>query len=277
MFCALLSVVITLAIVFILVKEVLPFFEKIQFKDIFLETQWTPLFENPKYGLVALLSGTLITTAVALSVALPLGLICAIFMSEYLSNVQREFVKPVLEVLAAIPTVVYGYFALLIVTPYLQNFFPELSSFNALSAGLVMGIMIIPYVSSLSEDAMRAVPNYYREASLALGASKLQTSIFVILPVALSGIAAAFVLAMSRAIGETMIVAIAAGLEPKFSFNIFESTETLTAYIVQVSHGDLPHGSIGYQTIYLCGITLFLFTLFMNLCAQYIQHIYKRK
>jgi phosphate transport system permease protein len=268
---SLVSVLITVLIFTILIKESIPFFQNVSFEKIFLDHQWSPLFEKPRYGIWALVSGTFLTTAIALSVAIPLGLITAVFLSEFVDSKMRELIKPLVELLAAIPTVVYGYFALLIITPFLRIYFPHISSFNALSAGIAMGIMIIPYISSLSEDAMRAVPVYMREGSLALGASKFQTSFFVILPAAFSGVASAFVLGISRAIGETMIVAIAAGLEPKFSFNIFESTETLTAYIVQVSQGDLPHGSVGYQTIYMCGLSLFIFTLVLNIIAQMIK------
>jgi phosphate transport system permease protein len=271
------SVMITFFIIYTLVTEALPFFLEVPLKDFIIETEWTPLFENPKYGIVALVSGTVLTTTIALFVALPLGVITAVFLSEYASPRVREITKPMLELLAAVPTVVYGYFAMTLVTPILQKIFPDLSGFNALSAGLVMGIMIVPYVSSLSEDAMRAVPLSLREGSLALGASKFQTSFRVVIPSAFSGIASAFILAISRALGETMVVAIAAGLEPKFGFNPLGSTETLTAYIVQVSQGDLPHGSIGYRTIYVCGIVLLLFTLTFNIIGQLIRHRMEEK
>jgi phosphate transport system permease protein len=274
---AIFSVLITISIITILFSESIPFFQHVSFKDIFFDVQWAPLFEKPRYGIWALISGTFLTTVVALVVAIPLGVVTAVFLSEFVNHKMRELLKPIVEILAAVPTVVYGYFALLTITPVLKRIYPELSAFNALSAGLAMGIMIIPYISSLSEDAMRAVPIHLREASLALGASKFQTSIFIILPAAFSGVASAFVLGISRAIGETMIVAIAAGLEPKFSFNIFESTETLTAYIVQVSQGDLPHGSIGYQTIYVCGLALFAFTFSLNIIAQIIKSKFQKK
>jgi phosphate transport system permease protein len=212
-----------------------------------------------------------LTTFIALLVAIPLGTITAVFLSEYASPKVREILKPILELLAAVPTVVYGYFALLFVTPFLQKIFPELSSFNALSPGLVMGVMIIPYVSSLSEDAMRAVPVNLREGSLALGASNFQTSFHVILPSAFSGIASAYVLGISRALGETMVVAIAAGLQPKITINPFDSVQTLTAFIVQVSQGDLPHGSVGFKTIYVAGSVLLIFTLVFNLIGQRIR------
>jgi phosphate transport system permease protein len=220
---------------------------------------------------MTLVSGTLLTTFIALCVAIPIGTITAVFLSEYCSPSVREFLKPVLELLAAVPTVVYGYFALLFVTPLLQKIYPDIAGFNALSAGLVMGIMIIPYISSLTEDSMRAVPVYLREGSLALGASNFQTSFKVVMPSAFSGIASAYVLGISRALGETMVVAIAAGLQPRLSFNPLESTETLTAYIVQVSQGDLPQGSIGYKTIYVAGSVLLAFTLVFNLIGQRIR------
>jgi phosphate transport system permease protein len=269
--CALSSVAVTFAIIYSLVSESLPFFQEVSFVDFLTDTEWTPLFENPRYGILPLLVGTLMTTVIALAIALPCGLVTSVFLSEYATDKVREIVKPALELLAAVPTVVYGYFAMLFVTPLLQRWLPELGSFNALSAGLVMGLMIIPYVSSLSEDAMRAVPQSLREGSLALGASKFQTSIHVVMPGAFSGIASSFVLAISRAIGETMVVAIAAGLQPRFSFNPMESTATLTAYIVQVTLGDLPHGSIGFRTIYVAGLTLFVFTLCLNIIGQWIR------
>jgi phosphate transport system permease protein len=269
--CAASSVLITFGVVWTLLSEALPFFQEVSFHQFFFDSEWTPLFESPKYGIMTLVSGTLLTTAIALCVAIPLGTITAVFLSEYCSAGIRELLKPVLELLAAVPTVVYGYFALLFVTPLLQKIYPEIAGFNALSAGLVMGIMIIPYISSLTEDAMRAVPVYLREGSLALGASNFQTSFKVIIPSAFSGIASAYVLGISRALGETMVVAIAAGLQPRLSFNPLESTETLTAYIVQVSQGDLPQGSIGYKTIYVAGTVLLIFTLIFNLIGQRIR------
>lgn len=269
------SVIITFVIIYLLVSESLPFFKNVSILQFFTETEWYPLFESPKYGIIALLSGTLMTTAIALSVALPLGIIAAVYLSEFVPPAIKEYLKPLLELLAAVPTVVYGYFALLYVTPALQKVLP-VSGFNALSAGLVMGVMILPYICSLTEDAMRAVPSSLREASYALGANKVQTAFAVILPAAFSGVISAAILAISRAIGETMVVAIAAGMEPKFSFNPMESTETLTAYIVQVTHGDLPHGSLGYQTIYVVGLTLFLMTYFMNFLGLLIRQRIQR-
>lgn len=273
--CATSSVLITFGVVWTLLSEAWPFFLDVPFSNFLFDREWTPLFESPQYGILNLISGTFLTTSIALVVAIPMGTITAVFLSEYASNKAREILKPILELLAAVPTVVYGYFALLFITPILQKILAEvsieLSGFNALSAGLVMGIMIIPYISSLSEDAMRAVPLYLREGSLALGASKLQTAFKVIVPSAFSGIASAYVLGISRALGETMVVAIAAGLQPKLSLNPFESTQTLTAYIVQVSQGDLPQGSIGFKTIYVVGAVLLGLTLVFNLIGQRIR------
>ena len=269
------SILVTLGIMFILVKEALPFFEKVSIVEFLTETTWTPLFANAKYGILPLLSGTLTTTFVALLVAIPLGSIAAIYLSEFASPRAREIIKPILELLSGVPTVVYGYFALLFVTPILQSIFPTLPGFNVLSAGLVIGVMIIPYVSSLSEDAMRSVPMYLREASHALGATRYQTSVKVVFPAALSGITSAYILGISRAIGETMIVAIAAGNVPNFTFNPAEPASTITAFIVQVSLGDVPHGSIGYQSIYVAGLTLLIITLTFNAIGFYLKSKYR--
>ncbi|NJM09389.1 MAG: phosphate ABC transporter permease subunit PstC [Bdellovibrionaceae bacterium] len=259
------SVVVTIGIVVILVAESVPFFQHVSIWEFLTSREWTPLFDNPKFGILPLLCGTFLTTIIAVSVAIPVGTVIATFLSEYAPQRWREFLKPVLELLAAVPTVVYGYFALLFVSPLLQKFFPEMGGFNALSAGLVMGIMIVPYVSSLSEDAMRAVPAYLREASYAVGATRLQTSFKVVLPAAFSGVISAYILAISRALGETMVVAIAAGLQPNLTLNPTQPVATITAFIVQVSLGDLPHGSIGYQSIYVAGLTLLCLTLTFNL------------
>lgn len=269
------SVLITVGIVGILVVESVPFFKVVSLKDFLTDRQWTPLFSQAHYGIWPLISGTVVTTLVALLVALPLGTMIAIYLSEYAGGRFREIIKPVLELLSAVPTVVYGYFALLFITPLLQRMIPSLSGFNMLSAGLVMGIMIIPYVSSLCEDAMRVVPMSLREGSYAMGATRLQTSLRVIFPAAFSGITAAYILAISRAIGETMIVAIAAGMQPKLTLNPLEPAETITAYIVQVSLGDLPHGSIGYQTIFVAGLTLFLITFFFNVTGYFLKRRYR--
>lgn len=260
----LVAVFTTLAIVAILLIESAAFFEHVSLKDFLTDTMWTPLFADAHYGILPLVSGTLTTTLVALVVAVPVGTIIAIYLSEFASHRLRETVKPILELLGAVPTVVYGYFALMAVTPLLQKLMPELPGFNMLSAGLVIGLMIVPYVSSVSEDAMRAVPRYMREGSYAMGATRLQTALRVVVPGAFSGLAAAFILGISRAVGETMVVAIAAGMQPNFTFDPREQAATITAYIVQVSLGDLPHGSIGYQSIFAAGLVLMLITLIFN-------------
>jgi phosphate transport system permease protein len=269
------SVLVTTAIVVILVYESYGFFSHVPIGTFLTDTMWTPLFEQPRYGILPLLCGTLLSTAVALAVAIPLGLVVAIYLSEFAPSGLREVVKPFLEILGGIPTVVYGYFALLTVTPLLQTIIPGLPTFNVLGAGIVIGIMIIPYISSVSEDAMRAVPNSLREASYATGATKLQTAWKVVVPAAISGIAAAFVLGISRAVGETMVVAIAAGQQPNLTWNPTEPAATITAYIVQVALGDLPHGSIGYQTIFAAGLTLLLITLLFNVAAHVLRTRYR--
>jgi phosphate transport system permease protein len=272
---AFLSVAITLAIVVMLVKESVVFFEHVSLWDFLTDTQWTPLFDNAHYGILPLISGTLVSSAVALLVAIPMGTITAIYLSEFAPFTVREVAKPFLELLGGVPTVVYGYFALLFVTPLLQKIFPELPGFSLLSAGLVMGIMIIPYVSSMAEDAMRAVPMHLREGSYAMGATKFQTAIRVVMPAAFSGIAAAYILGISRAVGETMVVAVAAGMQPNLTWNPMEPAATITAYIVQVSLGDLPHGSIGYQTIFAAGLTLLLLTLTFNIIGHILRKRYR--
>lgn len=259
------SVLVTLGIVTILVTESLPFFKHVPIVEFLTAREWTPMFDNPQFGIAPLLCGTFLTTVIALSVAIPMGTIIAMFLSEYCPSSVREILKPILELLAAVPTVVYGYFALLFVTPILQGYFPEMGGFNALSAGLVMGIMIVPYISSLSEDAMRAVPSYLREGSFAVGATRMQTSARVVLPAAFSGVVSAYILGISRALGETMVVAIAAGMQPNLTSDPTQPVETITAFIVQVSLGDLPHGSIGYQSIYVAGLSLLILTLGFNL------------
>ncbi len=260
----LVAVFTTLAIVAILLYESSTFFAHVSIVEFLTDTLWTPLFADAHYGILPLVAGTLTTTMVALLVAVPLGTTIAIYLSEFAPHQVRESVKPILELLGAVPTVVYGYFALTMVTPVLQFFMPELPGFNMLSAGLVIGLMIVPYVSSVSEDAMRAVPRYMREGSYAMGATRLQTALRVVVPGAFSGLAAAFILGISRAVGETMVVAIAAGMQPNFTFDPREPAATITAYIVQVSLGDLPHGSIGYQSIFAAGLVLMLMTLIFN-------------
>jgi phosphate transport system permease protein len=260
----LVAVFTTLAIVAILLYESSAFFAHVSIVEFLTDTLWTPLFADAHYGILPLVAGTLTTTMVALVVAVPLGTTIAIYLSEFAPHQVRETVKPILELLGAVPTVVYGYFALTMVTPVLQFFMPELPGFNMLSAGLVIGLMIVPYVSSVSEDAMRAVPRYMREGSYAMGATRLQTALRVVVPGAFSGLAAAFILGISRAVGETMVVAIAAGMQPNFTFDPREPAATITAYIVQVSLGDLPHGSIGYQSIFAAGLVLMFMTLIFN-------------
>lgn len=269
------SVLVTLGIIGVLVYESAVFFRQVPLSDFFTDTEWTPLFAEPHYGILPLLSGTIVTTIVALAFAIPVGTVTAIYLSEYAPSRLRETVKPVLEILSAVPTVVFGYFALLFVTPLLQKLLPNLPGFNMLSAGLVIGVMIIPYVSSLSEDAMRAVPNEIREGAYAIGSTRLQTALRVVFPSALSGISAAYVLAFSRAVGETMVVAIAAGMQPNLTWNPTEPASTITAYIVQVSLGDLPHGSIGYQTIFAAGLTLLILTLIFNVAGHLLRRRFR--
>lgn len=268
---ALSSILITLSIVFILFYEALGFFKDVSVWEFLTGTRWTPLFAQPKFGILPLVTGTLLVTGIAVAVALPLGLIVAVYLSEYAPFKIKEVIKPILELLAAVPTVVYGYFALLFLTPILQKLITNLSGFNALSPGIIMGIMIIPYVSSVSEDAMRAVPMHIREGSYAMGATKFQTAFKVVIPAAFSGIAAAFIVGISRAIGETMVVAIAAGMMPNLTFNPIEPIQTLTAYIVGISLGDVPHGTLEYKTIFAAGITLFLMTLVLNILGFWFR------
>jgi phosphate transport system permease protein len=269
------SVATTLGIVYILLSESWVFFQQVPLKDFLTDTQWTPLFDDAHFGIMVLLSGTLVSSLVALLVAIPLGTIIAIYLSEFAPFTVREVAKPVLELLAGVPTVIYGYFALLFVTPILQWFFPNLGGFSLLAAGLVMGVMIIPYVSSVSEDAMRAVPMAIREGSYAMGATRFQTAVRVVMPSAFSGIAAAYILGISRAVGETMVVAVAAGMQPNLTWNPAEPAATITAYIVQVALGDLPHGSIGYQTIFAAGLSLFVITLFFNILGHWLRRRYR--
>ena len=264
MACSFITVLTTISIIIILAIDSFEFFQEVSIIEFFTSKQWTPLFSEKHFGILPLLMGTLLTTTIAIFVAVPLGLVIAVYLNEYASPKFTAIVKPVLETLAAIPTVVYGFFALQFVTPLLQSFIPGLAGFNALSPGLVMGIMIIPYITSLSEDALRAVPSSLREASYGMGATKFQTAFRVMIPAASSGIIVSIILAISRALGETMIVAIAAGQEPKFTFNPKESVETITTYIVQVSMGDVPQDSLEYRTIFAAGMTLFIFTFILN-------------
>ena len=276
MLAALVAVFTTIAIVTILLVESLRFFEVVSVVDFLTDTLWTPLFADPHYGILPLISGTLTVAAVALIVAIPMGTIIAIYLSEFAHHRVRETVKPFLEMLEAVPTVVFGYFALLFVTPLLQNtILPSLPGFNMLAPGLVIGVFITPYISSVAEDAMRAVPMAMREGAYAMGSTKLQVALRIVTPAATSGIVAAYVLAVSRAIGETMVVAIAAGLNPTLTFNPMEPAATITAYIVQVALGDLPHGSIGYQSIFAAGLTLVLMTLGFNIFGHWMRKRYR--
>ncbi len=269
--CAVLSVGTTAGIIAVLAIETAAFFRDVPILEFRTGTEWTPLFANQRFGVLPLVLGTLLVSAIAMAVAVPTGVLSAVYLSEYAPDRVRRVVKPVLEILAGVPTVVYGFFALTFVTPLLQRFLPGLSGFNALSPGIVMGLMILPLVSSLSEDAMRAVPRGLREAAYALGATRMQTAVQVVVPAALSGITAAFILAASRAIGETMIVAIAAGQQPRLTANPFVPIETMTAYIVQVSLGDTPQGTIEYRTIFAVGMLLFLMTLALNLVSGWLR------
>lgn len=269
------SVFTTLGIVYILIKESVVFFSHVPIWSFLTDTQWTPLFDDAHFGIMVLMAGTVSSSFVALCVAIPLGTIIAIYLSEFAGHKTRETLKPLLELLSGVPTIIYGFFALLVVTPVLQKIFPELPGFNILSAGLVMGVMIIPYVASLSEDAMRAVPMSLREGAYAMGSTRFQTAVKVVFPAALSGIAAAYILGISRAVGETMILAVAAGMQPNLTLNPMDSAATITSFIVQVALGDLPHGSIGYQTIFAAGLSLMLLTLTFNLAGYYLRRRFR--
>jgi phosphate transport system permease protein len=274
---AAISILTTFGILYVLISDSYPFFQKVSLLEFFTDTQWTPLFADKHFGILPLVAGTLLTSGIAIAVALPIGLTIAIYLNEYASPGFRKVIKPILEILATIPTVVYGFFALVVITPYLQNFFPEMGGFNALSPGIVMGIMIIPLISSMSEDALYAVPKSLREASYGMGATRLQTSFRVLVPAASSGIIVSTILAISRAVGETMIVAIAAGQQPNLTANPLEPVETITTYIVQVSLGDVVQGSLEYQTIFAAGITLFALTFVLNNISFYFKKRFREK
>jgi phosphate transport system permease protein len=275
--CALLSIGTTIGIIAVLAVETFAFLREVPITEFLFGTDWTPLFATPSFGVLPLVAGTILVSAIAMAVALPMGLLSAIYLSEYAPPAVRRAIKPILEILAGVPTVVYGYFALLFVTPLLQRFIPGLAGFNALGPGIVMGIMILPLVSSLSEDAMQGVPRGLREGAYALGATRMQTSLSVVLPAAFSGITAAFILAASRAIGETMIVAIAAGQQPRMTLNPLVPVETMTAYIVQVSLGDTPQGTLEYRTIFAVGMLLFLGTFALNLVSAWLRERYREE
>ena len=272
---ATISVLTTLGIVYVLVSESYSFFQNVSIIDFLTDTQWTPLFDDAHFGIMVLISGTLVSSGVALLLAIPMGTIIAIYLSEFANPKVREMAKPILELLGGIPTIVFGYFALLVVTPILQFFLPSLPGFSLLSAGIVMGIMIVPYIASLSEDAMRAVPMSMREGAHAMGSTKLYTAIHVVVPAAISGLAASYILGISRAVGETMILAVAAGMQPNLTWNPMEPAATITSFIVQVALGDLPHGSIGYQTIFAAGLTLLMITLVFNILGQWLRAKYR--
>ena len=269
------SVLVTAGIVYVLVSESAKFFSHVSIIDFLTDTEWTPVFDNPRFGIVTLLSGTFVSSFIALLVAVPLGTVLAIYISEFAEARLREIIKPCLELLAGVPTVAFGYFALLFLTPIFRQFIPGLAGFNLLVPGIVMGIMILPYIVSVSDDAMSAVPASLREGAYALGFTRLQTGLRVVIPGAFSGVTAAFILGMSRAVGETMVVAIAAGQQAKIAYNPLEGAATITAYIVQISLGDLPHGSIAYLTIFAAGLTLFLMTLVFNIVAFWLRHRYR--
>lgn len=275
--CALLSIGITAGIIAVLILETVNFLRDVPITEFLFGTVWTPLFSDQHFGVLPLVAGTALVSAIAMIVALPAGLLSAVYLSEYAAPGVRRAVKPILEILAGVPTVVYGYFALLFVTPLLQQFVPNLAGFNALSPGIVMGIMILPMVSSLSEDALHNVPNGLREGAYALGATRMQAALRVVVPAALSGVSASAILAVSRAIGETMIVAIAAGQQPRLTANPLVPVETMTAYIVQVSLGDTPTGTLAYRTIFAVGMLLFLGTFAMNLVAQWLRERYREE
>jgi phosphate transport system permease protein len=275
--CALLSIGTTAGIIVVLAVETFAFLREVPVTEFLFGRVWTPLFATPSFGVLPLVAGTVLVSAIAMLVALPMGLLSAIYLSEYAPVSVRRAIKPILEILAGVPTVVYGYFALLFVTPMLQQFLPGLAGFNALGPGIVMGIMILPLVSSLSEDAMQGVPRGLREGAYALGATRMQTSLSVVLPAAFSGITAAFILAASRAIGETMIVAIAAGQQPRLTANPMVPVETMTAYIVQVSLGDTPQGTLEYRTIFAVGMLLFIGTFMLNLVSAWLRERYREE
>ncbi len=277
LFSALITILTTIGIIWVLFAESFSFFKEVSVFDFLTDTKWTPLYAEKHFGILPLITGTLLTTFIAIAVALPTGLTIAVYLNEYAPKKFRISVKPLLEILAAVPTVVYGYFALIVVTPFLQKFIPGMSGFNALSPGIVMGIMIIPFVSSLSEDALRAVPDSLREAAYGMGSTRFQTAFKVLVPAASSGIISSIILALSRAIGETMIVAIAAGQQPRFTLNPLVSIETITTYIVQVSSGDVPNNSPEFKTIFAAGFSLFMLTFILNSISFWINKKYRQQ
>lgn len=275
--CSAITVLITLSIIWVLTVETVAFFKEVSMVEFFTSKEWTPLFSNKNFGIAPLLSATFLTSFIAIAVALPGGIINAIYLSEYAGKRFRGIVKPILELLASIPTVIYGFFAIMVVTPFLQQFIPGMAGFNSLSPGIVMGIMIMPLISSFSEDAIHAIPSSIREASYALGATRFQTTVKVLLPAASSGISVSVLLAISRAVGETMIVAIAAGQQPRFTANPLVPVETITTYIVQVSMGDVPQNSLEFRTIFAAAIVLFAFTFVINNLGFYLKHKFQQQ
>ena len=274
--CALISILVTVGIIFVLLVDTIDFFQEVSFLDFITDSEWTPTFSDKHFGIAPLVAGTLLTTLTAIIVALPIGLSIAIYLNEFAPKAFRKRIKPALELLAAIPTVVYGFFALTVVTPFLKQYI-DIDSFNALSAGIVMGIMIIPYVSSISEDALYAVPKSLREAAYGMGSTRLQTAFKVTIPAASSGIVVSVILAISRAIGETMIVAIAAGQKPTLTMDPTETIATITSFIVQVTVGDVEHGSIEYKSLFAAGMTLFLFTFILNNISYFVKKKFQEK
>lgn len=276
-FSAFITILTTIGIIWVLFAESFSFFKEVSIIDFLTDTKWAPLYTEKHFGILPLITGTILTTFIAVAVALPIGLTIAVYLNEYAPKNFSKSIKPMLEILAAVPTVVYGYFALIVVTPFIQKFIPFMAGFNALSPGIVMGIMIIPFVSSLSEDALRAVPQSLREAAYGMGSTRFQTSFKVLVPAASSGIISSVILALSRAIGETMIVAIAAGQQPRFTLNPLVPVETITTYIVQVSSGDVPTGSLEFKTIFAAGFSLFLLTFILNNISFWINKRYRQQ
>jgi phosphate transport system permease protein len=275
--CAAASILVTAGIIVVLLFETIEFLREVSIVEFLFGTVWTPLFSEKRFGVLPLVTGTLLASAIAMLVALPAGLLTAVYLSEYAATSVRRLVRPVLEVLAGVPTVVYGYFALQFVTPLLQRWLPDLAGFNALGPGIVMGIMILPLVSSLSEDALHSVPDGLREGAYALGSTRMQAAVRVVVPAAFSGISAAAILAVSRAIGETMIVAIAAGQQPRLTLDPRVPVETMTAYIVQVSLGDTPAGTLEYRTIFAVGMLLFTSTFLLNMASIWLRNRFREE
>lgn len=274
---AIITILTTVGIIISLVKDSIGFFSEVSLTEFLFGKVWTPLFNDPSFGVLPLISGTLLITLISALISIPIGLMTAIYLSEYANRRVRQIIKPILEVLSGIPSIVFGYFALTLITPVLQSIMPKTEIFNALSASIAVGVMTIPLVSSLSEDALRAVPDSLRQGALALGSTKMETSLKVVVPAAISGISASFVLAISRAIGETMIVTIAAGAKPTLTLNPLQSVQTMTSFIVQASQGDNPHGTAGYYALFAVGLLLFLITLGLNILSHHLVEKYRQE